>query len=142
APEWLQDHVPSAFLTTLPTDAVRVTASAPGSDHVPVIEAVPPSATVAEAALAATDGATLLTSSVKLAEVLAPSLSVAVMATVRLSSGPSAGTSNHDQVPSASLTRVPTEAVRVTSSAPGSDQVPLIEARLPSDTVTEAALGL
>jgi hypothetical protein len=46
---------------TVPTDAVRVTASTPGSDQVPVLVAVCPSMTETLALAAATDGAAFRT---------------------------------------------------------------------------------
>src|SRR5262245_3453005 len=86
-------------------------------------------------------GATLLTTRLKVVLLLAPSESVAVMVTVALSSGPSAVLNDQLQVPLAFLTTVPLEALSVTTSAPGSPQVPLLEAVCPSLTVTVALLA-
>ena len=59
-----QDHVPFAFFTTVPADAVKATVSAPTSDQVPLLAATWPSFTVTEAP-PATTGTTLFTTSVK-----------------------------------------------------------------------------
>src|SRR5262249_12952971 len=76
----------------------------------------------------------------KLTEVLAPLPSVAVMVTVRLSSGPSVVGIDHDHDPSLLSVTVPDDAVRVTGSRPLPLQVPVLVAVLPSGTVTVAWL--
>src|SRR2546423_7518207 len=100
--------------------------------------AVPPSGTVTVGASGATEGATLRTFRPKLTETLAPLLSVPVMVTVRLSSGPSDVGDDHAQVPSAFLTTVPDDAVRVTGWMPLPPQAPVLAAVWPSETVTSA----
>ena len=133
-----QDQVPSSLRVTVPTEAVRTTESVPGSDQVPVFVAVAPAETLRLPALARTGGRFSTTRS-NAAVAVAPSLSVAVMVTVRPSSGPSAVARLQDQVPLAFLTTVPAEAERVTESAPGSPQVPVLVAVRPSPTVTGPA---
>ena len=66
----------------VPTEADKLTASAPGSENVPVFEAVDASLTVTVPLSAATLGATLSTIRSNVVMVAAPSLSVAVMVTV------------------------------------------------------------
>ena len=133
-----QDQVPLLFWVNVPAEAVNVTASPPASDHVPVLEAVAPAETVRFPPLARTGGRFSTTSS-KVEVATAPSLSVAVTLTVLLSSGPSAVARLQDQVPLAFLTTVPAETDKVTVSAPGSFQVPVLEAVWPSPTVTGPA---
>ena len=96
-----------------------------------------PSLTVTAVDPAPTDtvGGRLCTTSWNEVEELAPSLSVAVMTTVCDWLEPPLA-NDHDQVPSAFLVTVPTEAVSVTTSIPGSPQVPLATAVCPSLTVT------
>ena len=75
----------------------------------------------------------------------APSLSVAVMVTVWLCSGPSLVSHDQFQVPFALSVTVPIEAVSMTLSVPGSLAVPLLVAVWPSFTATAAltlALGI
>src|SRR5262245_16338967 len=93
-----QAQEPSAFFTTVPVEALRVTSSAPGSDHVPVIVAVCPSVTATELAAAATLGGAFSTFSAKPVTLESPSLSVAVMVTICDSSGPSVGVNVQVQV--------------------------------------------
>ena len=69
-------------MVIVPTDAVTVTTSSPGSLNVPAFVAVWPSLTVLVALFAATLGATLLTIRLNVVVVAAPSLSVAVTVTV------------------------------------------------------------
>src|SRR5262249_27018500 len=115
-----------------------VTTSPPGSDHVPVIAAVLPAATVTEAEVAATLGGALVTFRVKLVDLLAPSLSVAVIVIVRLA-GPLPAGADHDHEPSALRPTLPAAAASVTTSPPGSDHVPVIAAVEPSCAVTDCA---
>ena len=67
---------------------------------------------------AAAVGATFSTIRANVVDVAAPSLSVAVMVTVWLSSGPSAGVYDQLQAPLPLSVIVPTEAARLTVSAP------------------------
>ena len=89
----------------------------------------------------------VLTVRLKVVWVLAPSLSVAVMVTVPLLSGPSVVAYDQLQVPGLVLDWVtaPTEAVMVTVSLPGSEKVPVLAAVWPSLTassVSTAALQM
>ena len=77
-----QLQVPLPLSVIVPTDADRPTVSAPGSESVPVFEAVDASFTVTAALSAATLGATLSTIRSNVVMVAAPSLSIAVIVTV------------------------------------------------------------
>ena len=66
----------------------------------------------------------LMTVRVKVVSAVAESLSVAVMTTVWVPDAASVVSYSQVQVPSACFVTVPTEAVRATSSFPGSDQNP------------------
>ena len=80
--------------------------------------------------LMATIGSTLSTTRLKPVLTAAPSLSVAVIVTVWVSSGPSGSLKVQLQVPSPLSNTVPTEAVSATVSTPGSENVPLFLRRL------------
>src|SRR5687768_17526734 len=83
-------------------------------------------------------GATLFTARVNVAAAVAPSLSAAVIVTVRLAAGPSAAARDQVQVPSGCTVTAPAEADSVTTSLPASDHVPAFVAVCPSFTVTVA----
>src|SRR5262249_33757789 len=83
-------------------------------------------------------GGTLMTTRLKVTPVEAPSLSVAVIVTVWLWAGPSVVLNDQFQVPSTFSVTVPTEAIKVTMSTPGSLHVPVLLAVWPSSTVTPA----
>src|SRR2546421_2839055 len=88
----------------------------------------------------ATEGGTLLTTRLKVLVDWAPSLSVALIVTVWLCPGPFVGRNDQDQVPLLVPVWVtePTEAEMVTTSAPTSANVPVLDACEPSLTVTVA----
>ena len=98
--------------------------------------AVLPSSTVTVAEVAATVGATLLTVRSNVVVATDPLLlSVAVMVIVAESSGPSLVL--YDQLQASSTTEsVPSDAVRVTVEMSAAVNVPVLEAVLPSSTVT------
>ena len=121
-----------------PIDAAMVTTSTPGSAKVPLLAAVWASSTVTAVLSTATLGATLSTTRSKVVVVSAPSLSVAVIVTVWLSSGPSLVSKLQLQVSSKLPVIDPTEAVRMTVSSPTSSKVPLLFAVCASSTVTSA----
>ena len=81
--------MPSWLSVRSPTSTLSSTVSSPGSETVPLFVAVSASSIVTVSSSASTAGATLFTTSSKLAVVCAPSLSVAVTVTVWLWSGPS-----------------------------------------------------
>src|SRR5262249_1903100 len=112
----VHDQVPSACFATVPTDADSVTTSRPGSNQLPAFIAVCPSSTVTVAWSRVTVGATLFTVNSKVTVDTSPSLSVAVMATVCDSSGPSLVSNAHFQVPSAFRVTLPTDADSETAS--------------------------
>ena len=83
-----QLHVPPSFLITVPTEALSVTVSKPGSLQLPVFVAVPPSLTTTSP-FVVTLGATLSTSTAMLPARNDPSSSVTLTLYVLLA-GPSA----------------------------------------------------
>ena len=85
-----------------------------------MLPAAEASLTVTLALSAATLGATFTTVSSNVVVAWAPSLSVAVMVTVWLSSGPSAGVYDQVHVPLPLSMIEPTEAARLTVSLPTS----------------------
>ena len=133
-----QLQVPSPLSTIEPIEADSVTSSTPGSLNVPEFEAVSASLTVTLALSAATLGATFSTIRANVVDVAAPSLSAAVIVTIWLSSGPSLVSNDQLQVPLPLSITVPTEADSVTSSTPGSLNVPVFSAVSASLTVTPA----
>ena len=123
-----QLHVPLPVSTTSPTDAVSVTSSAPGSENVPVLDAVWSSIISTVALSAAMLGARLFTTNSKVVVLESPSLSAAVIVTVWDSTGPSLVSNDQLHVPSSLATMFPADALSVTSSMPESANVPVLNA--------------
>ena len=98
-----------------------VSVSSPGSAQVPVICALWLSFTPYGRGMHRHLGATLLTINSNVVLVCAPSLSVAVTVTVRLSCGPSVVAIDQFHVPSPLSTIVPVETLSVMVSSPGSE---------------------
>ena len=133
-----QDHVPSAFLVTVPLDALNVTVSAGTSVHVPLLVSVVNAFPVTFANATVNPGALFVTVYVNDTLPTAPALSVAVIVT-DVDAVSSIPARLHDHVPSEFLVMLPDDALNVTTSpASESDHVPLFARVVPSLPLTDA----